>query len=129
MKKKDFVLIASVALVAVAALFLLPLWETRDVSRVIVTVDGAEALNVSLAQDGVYDIPQADGAVNVIKVADGGVRMVQANCRDGLCVQQGETRRAAKSIVCLPHRLVVRLAADEQEQDQTPLDGVDVVVR
>lgn len=129
MKKKDFVLIASVALVAVAALFLLPLWETRDVSRVIVTVDGTEALNVSLAQDGVYDIPQADGAVNVIEVADGGVRMVQANCRDGLCVQQGETRRAAKSIVCLPHRLVVRLAADEQEQDQTPLDGVDVVVR
>ena len=119
MKKKDFVLIASVALVAVAALFLLPLWETRDVSRVIVTVDGAEALNVPLAQDGVYDIPQADGAV----------RMVQANCRDGLCVQQGETRRAAKSIVCLPHRVVVRLAADEQEQDQTPLDGVDVVVR
>lgn len=129
MKKKDFVLIASVALVAVAALFLLPLWETRDVSQVIVTVDGAEALNVSLAQDGVYDIPQADGAVNVIEVADGGVRMVQANCRDGLCVQQGETRRAAKSIVCLPHRVVVRLAADEQEQDQTPLDGVDVVVR
>lgn len=129
MKKKDFVLIASVALVAAAALFLLPLWETRDVSRVSVTVDGAEALNVSLAQDGVYDIPQADGAVNVIEVADGGVRMVQANCRDGLCVQQGETRRAAKSIVCLPHRVVVRLAADEQEQDRTPLDGVDVVVR
>ena len=129
MKKTDFVLIASVALVAVAALFLLPLWETRDVSRVIVTVDGTEALNVPLAQDGVYDIPQADGAVNVIEVAGGGVRMVQANCRDGLCVQQGETRRAAKSIVCLPHRVVVRLAADEHEQAQTPLDGVDVVVR
>ena len=117
MKRKDLLLIAIIAAVALGGLGIARLLEPQNVSTVQVTVDGRVVLEKPLGIDGTYEIPQADGSLNVIEVKSGGVRMIEANCRDGVCISQGETRRAAKTIVCLPHKLVVQLVSDE------PADG------
>lgn len=133
MKRKDLILILVIAAVALLGMGAARLLEPRDVSQVQVTVDGAVVLNVPLSRDATYEIPQADGSLNVIEVKGGGVRMVEANCRDGVCISQGETRRAARTIVCLPHKLVVQLVpAGEGENAEkaqgAPSDDLDVVV-
>lgn len=116
LKRKDLMLIAIVVLVALGGFAVTRMLEPRSVSTVQVTVDGRVVLSKPLAADGTYEIPQADGSLNVIEVKEGGVRMIEANCRDGVCISQGETRRAAKTIVCLPHKLVVQLVPDEQAE-------------
>ena len=52
--------------------------------------------------------------------------MKEANCRDGLCIHQGKMKNAAKTIVCLPHKLVVRLEGDSAPDGQ---DDLDVIIQ
>ena len=41
--------------------------------------------------------------------AEEGVRMVSADCPGGDCLRAGTIKNAGESIICLPHRLSVRL--------------------
>ncbi len=48
---------------------------------------------------------------NTIEVEPGRIRIVSADCRDQYCVKQGWLRDGVTPIVCLPHRLVIRMKA------------------
>ena len=91
--------------------------------------------NARIYQDGVlikhldlsavvelYSFPVERGTgFNVIAVERGRIRVLEANCPDGSCVRQGWVSGGSIPIVCLPHRLVIRL------EGGVPLD-VDAVV-
>ena len=62
-----------------------------------------------------------------IRVEQGAVWMEEANCRDGLCIHQGKMRNRAKSIVCLPHNLVITLEGDSGAGETEPED-LDVII-
>ena len=124
MKKRDIVLIALLLAAALALYFGAQLLGADEVSSVVVTIDGAEVLRKPLAINDSYEIRQDDGSVNVITVENGAVYMKEANCRDGLCVQQGRMRSAAKTIVCLPHKLVVTLSGEPAQQEDEDLDVI-----
>ena len=124
MKKRDIVLITLLLAVALALYFSAQLLGADEVSSVVVTIDGAEVLRKPLAINDSYEIRQDDGSVNVITVENGAVYMKEANCRDGLCVQQGRMRSAAKTIVCLPHKLVVTLSGEPAQQEDEDLDVI-----
>ena len=123
--RKD-VLIIGIVLLAALGLYLVSLAApSADVTTVVVTVGGKEVLRRPLYMDAEYEIPQEDGAENIICVEDGAVYMKSANCRDGLCIRQGKVRNSAKTIVCLPHEVVVKLVGDAGAQD----DGLDVIIQ
>ena len=123
--RKD-VLIIGIVLLAALGLYLVSMAApSADVTTVVVTVGGKEVLRRPLYVDAEYEIPQADGAENTICVEDGAVYMKSANCRDGLCIRQGKVRNSAKTIVCLPHEVVVKLVGDTSAQD----DGLDVIIQ
>lgn len=122
MKKKDIIIIA-VLLVCAAALYIISQASFGTAaSTVVATLDGKEVLRRPLAVENTYEIAQPDGSVNVIAVKDGAVFMQEANCRDGLCIRQGKMRSGAKTIVCLPHKLVVQLTGDAPVSDDSDLD-------
>ena len=98
----------------------------KAASTVVVTVDGQEVLRRPLAVSDTYEIKQDDGSINVIAVENGAVYMKEANCRDGLCIHQGKMKNAAKTIVCLPHKLVVSLTGDAAPDGQ---DDLDVIIQ
>lgn len=125
MKKKDILLIV-LALGVAGLLYAVSLISGGEAATtVVVTVDGQEVLRRPLALEDSYEIRQDDGSVNVIAVEDGAVFMQEANCRDGLCVAQGKMRNAAKTIVCLPHKLVVSLTGDAPQDD----GDLDVIIQ
>ena len=124
MKKRDWILIACALLLAGALYAVSQLSLGTQASSVVVTVDGREVLRRPLAMEDSYVIEQEDGSRNVICVKGGAVFMQEANCRDGLCIRQGRMKNAAKTIVCLPHRLVVRLEGDTQSGGDDELDVI-----
>lgn len=124
MKKKDIIIIAAALLCALALYLVSQVSLGAEASSVVVTVDGREMLRRPLAMENSYEIAQEDGSVNVIRVEDGAVFMQEANCRDGLCIRQGRMKNAAKTIVCLPHKLVVQLTGDAPESDVSDLDVI-----
>ena len=124
MKKKDIIIIALALLAALALYLVSQVSLGAEASVVVVTVDGKEVLCKPLAMENRYEIAQDDGSLNVIRVEDGAVFMEEANCRDGLCIRQGKMRTGAKTIVCLPHKVVVQLKGDAPTGDNSDLDVI-----
>lgn len=126
MKKKDIVVIAAALLLACGLYLVSQVSLGQEASVVVVTVDGQERMRRPLAMEDTYEIRQTDGSVNVIAVEGGAVYMKEANCRDGLCIRQGKMKNGAKTIVCLPHKVVVRLEGDAPPTDH---DDLDVIIQ
>ena len=122
MKKKDLIIIAVLLLCAGMLYLISQVSLGAEVSTVVVTLDGKEVLRRPLAMEDTYEIAQEDGSLNVIAVKDGAVFMQEANCRDGLCIRQGKMKNGAKTIVCLPHKVVVKMDGEMPENDNSDLD-------
>ncbi len=127
MKKRDVIILLAALLLAAALYGVSQVTLGAQVSQVVVTVGGEEVLRRPLAVSDTYEIEQEDGDVNVIRVENGAVFMQEANCRDGLCIRQGKMKNAAKTIVCLPHEMVVRLEGDALAPEQEP-DDLDIIL-
>ena len=78
----------------------------RQGGEAVVTVDGAIAATLPLGEDGRFPIAAGDGS-NLIEIADGRVRVAEADCPGRLCVRSGWAVYEGQTIVCLPHKLVV----------------------
>lgn len=64
------------------------------------------------------------GGSNTLSIADGAARMISADCRGGDCLRMGPIRTAGESIVCLPHRVIVRLREKGAQKNGSGLDAV-----
>lgn len=56
---------------------------------------------------------------NIVEIIDGQVKVVEADCYDEICVKAHAISKAGESIICLPHKIVVRVIGEgEQETDE-----------
>lgn len=56
---------------------------------------------------------------NKVEINENKVRIVEANCPDQLCVNKGWISKSNQMVICLPHRLVVKITGED-----TGVDGV-----
>ncbi len=114
---KDIILISGI--VFIAFLFWLVPFSVNGkremgCGKVRVFQDGKEV--------GVYDIGKEQTVLfsygeehyNLMVIEDGKVSVREADCPDGLCVRQGGIVRNGESIICLPHKLVIRVESDKE---------------
>ncbi len=96
-----------------------------------ITVDGKVVISYEFnKEDNIYKVfPLETG--NVVVIKDGQVYMESANCPDGLCMKQGKISLANQSIICLPHKVVVKLTdvLVEDISNGTNDDRLDVMPR
>ena len=100
----DLILVLSLIFIAVVSLVLIFAFRTEG-SYVTVEKDGALYATYSLSIDGEY--PIGDG--NVLKIEGGEARMTWADCPDKTCVNTRPARYNGESIICLPHKVTVRV--------------------
>lgn len=72
--------------------------------------------------NGVYNLNK-DQTINInehcsAQIKNHQIRMIQADCRDKLCVKQGWTKQ--KPVICLPNRVVIEIV-NPKEQKQLHL--------
>lgn len=118
MKKKDYIVIIGVLLVAVMIwIGFGQLWKS-DGSIVEVTVDGEILGTYRLDQDQTVQIQET----NVLVIQNGKADMTDANCPDRLCVHQKAISKSGENIVCLPNKVIVTIIGTEESAE-------DVVVQ
>lgn len=123
MKKKDLCLILTFLLIA----GIIYLFTRNGVAgnQVRITIDGVEYGMYSLSED--QEIPvQSEYGCNIVQIEDGMVCMKDADCPDKYCIHQGKTDRKNKSIVCLPHKLMVEVV---EASETKALDGIDAIAQ
>ena len=123
MKKKDLCLI--LVFLLIAGLIYLFTRNGEVGNQVRITLDGKEYGTYSLTEN--QEIPvQSEYGCNIVQIKDGMVFMKDADCPDKYCIHQGKTARKNKSIVCLPHKLMVEVV--EASKDKTA-DGIDAIAQ
>jgi hypothetical protein len=56
---------------------------------------------------------------NIVEISDEKVKIVDADCDDKICVKSHAINKAGEAIICLPHKVVVRIIGKgEQETDE-----------
>ena len=73
--------------------------------------DGDCIYSIDLSSvDKEYEITISDGTgKNIILIKNRDICIKEADCPDGICVNMGWLSNSAGPIVCLPHRLVIKL--------------------
>lgn len=110
--RADLCLLAAlvgIALLLALALRAAPLDQSHCV--IVVEQDGKELARLPWGQERTLRVESADGGYNLIVVGPEGVSITEADCPDQLCVKQGLIDGGGQSIICLPHRLCVRLVS------------------
>ena len=117
-RRNDIFLLIIVLLLGCILLIISKLTIGENGKEVVITVNGKEYGTYSLACTTTIEIVNEYGT-NVIAIDDGRVSVIDADCKDGICVATAAISRTNEQIVCLPHRLVieVRGEADDMEKD------------
>jgi hypothetical protein len=75
--------------------------------------NGVLIRTVELSKDQEFTVTASGGAYNKIRVKDGKIAVVEASCPDKICIHQGAVSSSAKTIVCLPNKLVIKVVATD----------------
>ena len=117
MKKADFILIGSVAVIAAVLFLCLYVFNSGSGDFVQIEGDGAVTDTISLSQDTVREI-KTDNGTNTLVISDGSAVMTQADCPDGICSNHKPINKTGESIICLPHKVVVTVISDKSNDNE-----------
>lgn len=109
MKKKDFILVGAIVIVALVLLICVSLTQ-KEGSCAVVKIDGNKVATYPLNVDATYSL---NGGTNVLVIKDGYAYLSDANCPDHLCVKQGKISKTGQVITCLPNKLTVTVYGGE----------------
>lgn len=122
MKKKDWLIIGGVLLLALIALGVSQLLIPKGSGATVTVYVGGEVYACVSADDyQTITVDQGDGKVNVIVIDENGVRMASSTCKNQICVHHktidpydADELLLDNWIVCLPNGVSVEVTpADE----------------
>lgn len=79
--------------------------------RVTVEIDGESAGEYRLGEDQTVRL-ESEGGYNTLVIKDGRAYIEDADCRCGVCVAHTPIGQDGETIICLPHKLVVRVVKE-----------------
>lgn len=116
MKKKDIILFLSLIIICGGLFAVNKIFNSAKGGDVEIYVDNKLYKKLPLSSNEKIEIVNGK-AKNIVYIHDNGVEMEYANCHDHICEQTGFIKDSSKSIVCLPHKINVKVVAPQKEGD------------
>ena len=114
MKKADFILIFVLFAIFIALVIVFN--HKKGGSVATVTYNGAIIDTIDLSKDGNYRYDFDEG-YNIVLVDSGRVRVIESDCVNQNCVNQGFVENNNDAIICLPHRFSVTVKSNDETYD------------
>lgn len=114
------VLLAIICIGGIVAFLLMKQTSVADPVAEIY-VDGALVRTEKLSQEQSFSLTTEYG-YNDILIENGSISVKAADCPDKVCVNTGATNSSVVPIICLPHRLEIRIVSAEDA-------GIDAEIR
>lgn len=114
-KQRATLILALILLTALAAAFLV--WQQlmgQEGIKAVVQVGGQEKQELDLSKDQEFWVGDSEIGRNLIRVENGAVMVVQADCPDKICVHTGPISREGEVIACLPHGVIIYIPREEE---------------
>lgn len=114
-KRRTTLILALVLLTALSAAFLV--WQRllgRDGLKAVIQAGGQGQQELNLSKNQEFWVGDSEIGYNLIRVKDGAVMVVQADCPDKVCVHTGPISREGEVIACLPHGVIIYIPRREE---------------
>ena len=123
MNKSDIILIISIILVSLILWFVLSNISQGDVTKAYVYYDSKLIKTIDLTKNEVleYKVNGYNGEV-LIETKLNQIRVKKETSPHHLCSKQGWVSTTLETIVCLPNKLIIKLASDKKSE-------LDAIVR
>lgn len=115
-RKADILLLLVFLLLGIASV-LLPRLTADEADTVVISVDGTEYGRYPLGVDREISVDSEYGH-NTVSIRSSSVAVTESDCPSHDCERFGSISLPSQSILCLPHRLLVRISG------QTEIDTV-----
>lgn len=112
MKKNDIILIIALLLVSIITYTGIRLLSHSG-KYAIVTINNDTIYTLPLDSDTSIRIQCEDNSYNTVVIRNGCANITEADCPDKICVNHHSISDTGETIVCLPHKLVVRISDSE----------------
>ncbi|MDO4464108.1 MAG: NusG domain II-containing protein [Bacillota bacterium] len=116
MIKKDILFLVCVISLALIVWGIYAYCNQNGADTVFVIQDGKQVGAYPLEEDKIVIVTWGEDEYNLLMISDGTAFMSDADCPDKLCVKQNPISGNGESIICLPHKLVIRIAAKEESK-------------
>ena len=114
-KKADVILLVIILALSVLG-FVVLRKNSSSSSKIEITVAGEIVKSVPLSASGTYNI-ESDYGYNIICVESGQVWVEDADCPNKDCEHFGKISSEGQIILCLPHKVAVRIVGGEGGSD------------
>lgn len=51
----------------------------------------------------------------IILIKNNAIQIIESDCKDEICVKQGQASKVGESIICLPHQLIIEIKGNEED--------------
>lgn len=117
-RRNDLLLIGGILTAALVGLLLFLLLRVPGTTAVVL-IDGKEVTRYPLDTPAQMTV-QLDSLSNKLVIRDGKAFITEANCPDQICVKHRGISHVGETIVCLPHKLVIRIEGGYTAESDTP---------
>lgn len=91
--------------------------KSAHTANIIQNGEVIRTVNLDITEPYEFEVISEDGGHNTIRVENGRIGIINADCPDKICVKQGFIDNGALPIVCLPHKLSVVITDNENDTD------------
>lgn len=125
MKKGDIAIILAVFVLANIFGYMVSINKEKAAKEVIIVRDG-EIIHKYKIDDTYERTIKLDfgNEHNIVEIKDGKVTMTESNCPDKVCIETKPISKNGEMIVCLPHKLYVKIEGEEDDKQS----DIDIVV-
>lgn len=124
MKKLDMIIITFFVCLAVGLglFFMIGKKDNYNEKYAVIYVKGQLYKRITLTEDmkkESFNI-KTDLGENIVEVEKDGIRIIDADCPDEICVKDGFKDKVGDVLVCLPHKIVIEIKGEKNSD----IDGV-----
>lgn len=115
MKKADVIIIICAVLIGLVGSVYVLIKDNAVGGTALIYIDGDLYQRMSLNEDQEVNVETIWGS-NTIGVENGYVYMVDADCKDQLCLRMKPINEAGAYIVCLPHHVHIEIESSQEAE-------------
>ena len=120
-RRLDIIILIVLIVIAIGSWIAVTVLFDVNGDYVEVIVDNHVQKVISLNDDGEYQVDDGEYS-NIITIKNREVYMKSSDCPDQICVKQCKIKKHGESIICLPHKLVIRIASEEYPEVDSNVD-------
>lgn len=110
-KRGDIIFVAALVLLSAFLMLGTTVGTRQPAEYVVISSNGKNLAVIPLDENRVFEIDDGEHSNSVV-IKDRAVYIAEASCPDKLCIACGAISKNGELIICLPNRLVVRIASN-----------------